>query len=531
MNARPAELTQIGPYRVHRQIGEGGMGVVYLGSAPDGRQVAIKTLRPWLVGGADGRRRFEREVSTLVRVRGPRVAEVLDADVTADPPYVVTRFVDGVPLTRLVAEHEPLHGSDLHRVATGLLEALRSVHAGGVVHRDVKPGNVLVTSDGPVLIDFGIAHAAEDTRLTATGFISGTPGYLAPETVIGQNPTPATDVHGWAATVTYAATGRPPYGYGPDIAVLDRIRRGEHDLSGVEPGLASVLAMALEVDPVRRLGVEAALTMLAGPDAAATMAMPPVPPPAEPATDPALAATDETPVVTDDTAATAAFPPVPPPSLTTRPAGPPPARPAAPPPPPPAPSPPRDPGVWRSRTALVLTGLLVALIAAWAPYAGAVAGLGMLLLGRVTWRIRRRLFERRELRGQHRGDPFLAALASPWDLLASIGPCVGQLVVGAAGAVAVGGLVGLTDVGGLRTPYLAGAVVGTLLLWWGPGTVRSRHGLASVVAPLDRAPRTAWVVLGVLALAVCAAMLSWESLGTAWWPADGPPSFAEGWFS
>ncbi|TDE01469.1 serine/threonine-protein kinase [Jiangella asiatica] len=528
MNARPTELTQIGPYRIRRQIGEGGMGVVYLGTAPDGRPVAVKTLRPWLVGGTDGRRRFEREVSTLVRVRGSRVAEVLDADVAADPPYVVTRYVDGVPLTRMVAEHEPLSGADLQQVAVGLLEALASVHAAGVVHRDVKPGNVLVTADGPVLIDFGIAHAADDTRLTATGFISGTPGYLAPETVIGQDPTPATDVHGWAATVTYAATGRPPYGYGPDIAVLDRIRRGEHDLHGVEPGLAAVLGAALQVDPARRPGVDTALRMLAGPDAADTTDMPPVGA-AAPLVDPSLATTDETAVVTPadlrDAATATAFPPAPSSAPTPSP------RPAPAPPQPPAPAPHRDPGVWRSRTALALAGLVLALVAAWAPYAGAVVALGVLLLGRVTWRIRRRLFERRELRGQHRGDPFVAALALPWDLLASVAPCVGQVLVAAAGAVAVGGLLGLGDVGGLRTPYLVGGVVGALLVWWGPGTVRSRHGLTAVFAPMDRAPRTAWAVLGVLALAVCGVILTWESLGTVWWPADGPPGFAEGWFS
>ncbi|RIQ16888.1 serine/threonine-protein kinase, partial [Jiangella rhizosphaerae] len=277
MDARPAELTHIGPYRVVRQLGEGGMGVVYLATARDGRSVAVKTLRPWLVGGTDGRRRFEREVATLVRVRGDRVAEVLDADVSADPPYIVTRFVDGVPLSTWVAEHGPLAEADLRILARGLLEALTSVHAAGVVHRDIKPGNVMLAPGGPVLIDFGIAHATDDTRLTATGLISGTPGYFAPETVLGRDPTPATDVHAWAATLTYAATGRPPYGGGPDLAVVDRIRRGEHDLTGVEPWLAAVLDAALHPDPVRRPGVPALAQALGSGEPPTAAAAPPIP--------------------------------------------------------------------------------------------------------------------------------------------------------------------------------------------------------------------------------------------------------------
>ncbi|TDD69518.1 serine/threonine protein kinase [Jiangella aurantiaca] len=529
MDARPAELTHIGPYRVVRQLGEGGMGVVYLATARDGRPVAVKTLRPWLVGGTDGRRRFEREVATLVRVRGDRVAEVLDADVSADPPYIVTRFVDGVPLSAWVAEHGPLAAPDLRILARGLLEALTSVHAAGVVHRDIKPGNVMLAAGGPVLIDFGIAHATDDTRLTATGLISGTPGYFAPETVLGRDPTPATDVHAWAATLTYAATGRPPYGGGPDLAVVDRIRRGEHDLSGVEPWLATVLDVALHPDPARRPGVPA-LAQALGPDEPPTIAAAP----------PTLAA----PPALDDTAVIAPVPPlqlqpapppyvpptqVQPPTLPgydrrireqrAREQQPPKPSPLAVPPPRPGGEPPA-PRSWRSRLAIGLGGLLLVFLIAGMPYAGAVAALLILLTGRIVWRIQRRLFERRETRGAHRNDSVVAALAAPWDAVAAALPCLAQLLVAALGALLVGGLLDLLDAGGARTPSIGAAVVATWLVWRGPGTVRSRHGIRAILAPLDRSREVAWVVLGALFVLACGAVLIFDSFGAGWWPAD-----------
>ncbi len=499
------------------------MGVVYLATAPDGRPVAVKTLRPWLVGGTDGRRRFEREVATLVRVRGDRVAEVLDADVSAEPPYIVTRFVDGVPLSAWVAEHGPLAAADLRILARGLLEALTSVHAAGVVHRDIKPGNVMLAAGGPVLIDFGIAHATDDTRLTATGLISGTPGYFAPETVLGRDPTPATDVHAWAATLTYAAAGRAPYGGGPDLAVVDRIRRGEHDLSGVEPWLATVLDAALHPDPARRPGVPALVHAL-GSAEPPTVAVPP----------PAL----------DDTAVIAPVPA--PPPLPVTPAPPPyvPPTQVQPPPlpvhdrrqqrpqqPPPKPSPlavppPRPggeslaPGSWRSRLAIGLGGLLLVFLIAAAPWAGGAAALLILLTGRIVWRIQRRLFERREVRGAQRNDSVVAALAAPWDVVAAAVPCLAQLLVAALGALLVGGLLDLMDVGGTRTPSIAAAVVATWLVWRGPGTVRSRHGIRAILAPLDRSRDLAWVVLGALFLLACGAVLIFDSFGGGWWPGD-----------
>lgn len=530
------------------------MGVVYLATAPDGRSVAVKTLRPWLVGGTDGRRRFEREVATLVRVRGARVAEVLDADVSADPPYIVTRFVDGVPLSSWVGEHGPLAAGDLKILARGLLEALTSVHSAGVVHRDIKPGNVMLAVGGPVLIDFGIAHATDDTRLTATGLISGTPGYFAPETVLGRDPTPATDVHAWAATLTYAATGRPPYGSGPDLAVVDRIRRGEHDLTGVDAWLAPVLDAALHPDPARRPGVPAAMQVL-GPVDRPTIATPPAEAhtvAAPPLAAPPLAAPPLAAPALDDTAVIAPIPPPPLPT-DTPPIYVPPTQVQPPPlpgPPPPLPGydqrrtrqhPPQQPpqkpsplavppprpggeslaaGSWRSRLAIGMGGLLLFFLIAATPYAGAVAALLILLTGRIVWRIQRRLFERREARGAQRNDSMVAALTAPWDVVAAALPCLAQLVVAALGATLVGGLLDLLDAGGARTPSIGAAVVATWLIWRGPGTVRSRHGIRAILAPLDRSRDLAWVVLGALFVLVCGAALVFDSFGGGWWQYD-----------
>src|SRR6266571_9152099 len=214
---------RLGPYRLLDRIGEGGMGVVHLAADSENRLVAIKVLRPQTAGDATARRRLAREVETMRRVRSPYVAEVIDADVTGDMPYIVTRFVPGSTLEHVVAEHGPLRGQRLQRLAYGLAGALAGVHAAGVVHRDLKPGNVLIVGDDPVVIDFGIAQAGDATRLTLTGMFMGTPGYLAPEVIEGQETGRASDVHSWGATVAFAATGRPPFGTGTFEAIFYRI--------------------------------------------------------------------------------------------------------------------------------------------------------------------------------------------------------------------------------------------------------------------------------------------------------------------
>jgi hypothetical protein len=242
----------VGAYRLLRQVGEGGMGVVHLALAPDGSRVAVKILRPQVIGDREARQRLEREVTAMRRVRSPRVAECLDAEPWGQPPYVVTRYVPGLSLTEYVAEYGPLAGARLHRLAAGTAEALAGVHAAGVLHRDIKPSNVLLDRDEPVLIDFGLAMSGDESRMTHAGWIFGTPAYLAPEIVLGDPPTPAADVHAWAATVAFAATGRSPYGSGPSVVVLDRIRRGDYSLASVPEPLATLLRQCLDPQPHQR---------------------------------------------------------------------------------------------------------------------------------------------------------------------------------------------------------------------------------------------------------------------------------------
>src|SRR5215470_2751352 len=242
----------LGPYRLVYRIGEGGMGVVHLGLDGGGHAVAVKVLRPYAAADPLSRVRLSREVATLRRVRHPQVAEVLDADVDGDPPYLVTRFVPGLPLDGHVGRFGPLSPARVAHLGRVLAGALGAIHAAGVVHRDVKPGNVVLLDGDPVLIDFGIAQLADESRITMVGQVMGTPGYLAPEVVGGRYPTPASDWWSWAATLAFAATGRPPFGTGPVEVVLDRVRRGQPDLHGVPEPLRTGLARALSVDPAPR---------------------------------------------------------------------------------------------------------------------------------------------------------------------------------------------------------------------------------------------------------------------------------------
>ncbi|NIZ89563.1 serine/threonine protein kinase [Kineococcus rubinsiae] len=271
----PAPGSRLGRYRLDRVVGEGGMGVVYLALDPDQRAVALKVLKPHIAADPHARQRLVREVATLERVRSPRVAEVLEADVEGPWPHLVTRYVPGMPLDAVVESRGPLTGTALRDLGHGLAEALHAIHAAGVVHRDLKPGNVLLLDGMPVVIDFGIAHVADDVRLTSTGLVMGTPGYLSPEVVLGGHVSPATDWWGWAATVAYAASGRAPFGKGPMEVVLDRVRRADVDLSGVPGELRAPLLAALAVDPADRPDPAVLLSAL---DGATTGALPQSPP-------------------------------------------------------------------------------------------------------------------------------------------------------------------------------------------------------------------------------------------------------------
>ncbi|WP_189241928.1 serine/threonine-protein kinase [Planobispora rosea] len=243
---------RLGPYRLLRRLGEGGMGVVHLAVDPQGRQVAVKVLRAEVAGDDVARRRLSREVETMRRVRSEHIAEVLDADVTGHRPYIVTRYVPGRPLDEVVKQDGPLDLPALLKVARGVAAALASVHSVGVIHRDLKPGNVLILDGEPVLIDFGIAQAVDATRLTQTGMFIGTPGYLAPEIIEGHEAGPEVDVHAWAGTLVFAATGEPPFGKGTLEMIFYNITAGKANVAGAPRELQPVLRAALHRDPARR---------------------------------------------------------------------------------------------------------------------------------------------------------------------------------------------------------------------------------------------------------------------------------------
>ncbi|PRZ08153.1 protein kinase-like protein [Isoptericola sp. CG 20/1183] len=246
--------SDIGGYSVVSLLGRGAMGAVYEAVDGGGQRVALKVLHAHVDANPAGRQRLRREVAALQRLRHPAVAQVLDAEFEGPQAFVVTELIEGLTLEEEVDARGPLDVADLFSLADQLADALESVHAAGVVHRDLKPSNVMVTGAGPSLIDFGIAQSTEDARTTMTGFVMGTPGYIAPELLDGGDPVPETDWWSWAALLAFAATGRSPFGVRPTDLVLRRSREGRADLVGVPARTGRALAGALHADPARRWG-------------------------------------------------------------------------------------------------------------------------------------------------------------------------------------------------------------------------------------------------------------------------------------
>ncbi|MEV0786814.1 protein kinase [Streptomyces sp. NPDC050423] len=253
---------RIGPYLLLGRLGAGGMGRVFLARSDSGRTVAMKVVHEEHVSDERFRARFRREIEAAGRVSERYTAPVLDSGPDEDPPWVATGYVPGLSLEQVVRRHGPLPASALHTLADGLLRALKDIHDAGIVHRDLKPSNVMLTADGTKVIDFGIARAMEtsvEALLTSTGMIIGSPGFMAPEQLRGDGAVPKSDVFTVGCVLTYAATGRLPFGQGAtnQHAVMYRIVQEEPDLEAVgNPALRSLIARCLTKDVEQRPSVD-----------------------------------------------------------------------------------------------------------------------------------------------------------------------------------------------------------------------------------------------------------------------------------
>ncbi|WP_285622904.1 serine/threonine-protein kinase [Actinoallomurus iriomotensis] len=248
----PGDPARIGPYELLGRLGAGGMGRVYLGRTGDGRQAAIKVVRPELAEERDFRRRFAREIEAARAVDGRYTAAVLDADPDAESPWLATAYIPGPSLVDHVIDRGPMGEEDLRRLAAGLAYALGAIHAAGLVHRDLKPSNILLADGGPRVIDFGIARAAEASALTRTGVTIGSPGYMSPEQINGEAVETPSDVFSVGAVLAYAATGRSPFGAGATPVLLYRIVHNAPDLTGVPASLLPLVAACLDKRPAAR---------------------------------------------------------------------------------------------------------------------------------------------------------------------------------------------------------------------------------------------------------------------------------------
>ncbi|MCQ4202935.1 protein kinase [Streptomyces coelicoflavus] len=252
MRLRREDPRVVGSFRLHRRLGAGGMGVVYLGSDKKGQRVALKVIRPDLAEDQEFRSRFAREVSAARRIRGGCTARLVAADLEADRPWFATQYVPGPSLHDKVVDGGPLGAADVAAVGAALSEGLVAVHEAGVVHRDLKPSNILLSPKGPRIIDFGIAWATGASTLTHVGTAVGSPGFLAPEQVRGAAVTPATDVFSLGATLAYASMGDSPFGHGSSEVMLYRVVHEEAQLHGVPEALAPLVRACLAKDPEER---------------------------------------------------------------------------------------------------------------------------------------------------------------------------------------------------------------------------------------------------------------------------------------
>jgi hypothetical protein len=575
-----AEGTEIGGYTVVTLLGRGAMGAVYEAVDGGGHAVAIKVLHAHVDADPAGRERLRREVAALQRLRHPSVAQVLDAELEGTFAFVVTELVDGVTLEDEIDERGPLDPVDLYSLADQLADALEAVHTAGVVHRDLKPSNVMVTDQGPVLIDFGIAQGPGDARATSTGFVMGTPGYLAPELLDGGSPGPDSDWWSWAALLAFAATGRSPFGVRPTELVLQRSREGRADLVGLPPRTARALAGALHADPARRWGpTEVARALRRDADDAAREA---TGMPYDPDSTQRISASPETQRVGLPTQAVGAIPgayvgtvrlpgmadPTEPMTAVERvraqahdggtrliPTGDaryrrfdevdspdlgPDLEPAG----------PYVRPVRRRRTGTVLAlGLPIVVLGATRPVVAFAVLVGLVVLCRIAGTSADSLHDRRERKGVRRSDGVVSVLLLPWHVVAGaigavpaalVGACVGVLTVVVGYWVLGDGrlvLMPLDDiesrsVGGRNAPIVFCGVLAVAVLlavlatWFGPAGRTAREGARVLLRGLAPGWIGAAVVvaLALVAAWLLAAPLLEDPPQIDWWPMSGPPA-------
>ncbi|MFG2091474.1 MULTISPECIES: serine/threonine-protein kinase [unclassified Spirillospora] len=260
---QPGDPRRLGSYEIVDRLGEGGQGVVYAGVDASGNRAAIKLLRADLAGDTMARNRFVREAQAAKQVARFCTAQVLEADVAGDQPYIASEYVPGPSLYKQITESGPIVGAALDRLAIGTATALVAIHQAGIVHRDFKPHNVIMAPDGPRVIDFGIARALDTGQTAATKAI-GTPSYMAPEQVAGATLTEAVDVWAWATTMVFAATGRPPFGDDTVVAVINRVMHEPPSLEGVPDDLHRLIAACLVKEPERRPTAQRLMMALIG---------------------------------------------------------------------------------------------------------------------------------------------------------------------------------------------------------------------------------------------------------------------------
>jgi serine/threonine protein kinase len=248
----PGDPEQVGPYRLQGVLGSGGFGRVFLGRSADSRLVAVKVIRPDLAADPEFRERFRREVAAARKVSGRFTAQVIDADTESPAPWQATVYVPGLSLAETVALHGPLSVSKVLALAAGLTKALAEIHAAGLVHRDLKPGNVILAEDGPRVIDFGIVRAAGASTLTGTGAAIGTPGFMSPEQVRSDEVGPPSDVFSLGSVLVFAATGQGPFGTGSAAELLYRVAHETPSLDQVPQEIRPLVRRCLAAEPGHR---------------------------------------------------------------------------------------------------------------------------------------------------------------------------------------------------------------------------------------------------------------------------------------